>query len=248
MNDLTLLYYTANTIKEDCAVKVRDKLIETTRASLPIVCVSQRPIDFGDVNICVGEIGQSAYNCYKQIFIAAQQAKTRYVACAEDDTFYNMEHFNHRLSEKGFVCYNSNMWFLNSHAFWKRMSHQRLTSGMFGCIVEAELLVKILGMRFEKHPNEPVPPPDTPKDMWVHDKKRIQANWQEPGRFDRSLGCPSVAVEYFETADPIIVLNRHNSLGGRRRHNIPGVVMKKEIPMIGECGTVWNYYMGANVI
>jgi hypothetical protein len=214
---------------------------------MPIVSVSQKPIDFGDPSICVGQISQSAYNCYLQIFIGLQHVKTRYVACIEDDAIYSMEHFSHRPSDDRIVSYNANMWFLQPKSFWKKMSeHKRLSSGMFGCIASTHRLLEIMKARFDKYPFEPQPPADTPPDKWFHVKKRVQSNWQEPGRFDRNLGTPRVDFEYFETVQPIIILNRRGSLGGRRRYNMPDIVHVKEMEGIGNCDEVWTYYMGEN--
>ena len=78
VNDLTLLYYTANTVSDYCAKRVRRHLLEITKAQFPLVSVSQKPLNFGE-NICVGSIGKSYYNCYKQIFTGAKAVKTKYI-------------------------------------------------------------------------------------------------------------------------------------------------------------------------
>ena len=59
-DDLTMIYYTANT--EDPALEnnVRNFLVKQANG-IPIVSVSQKPIDFG-TNICVGEVGFNHYN------------------------------------------------------------------------------------------------------------------------------------------------------------------------------------------
>ena len=63
MNDLTILYYTANKIPEHFANSVRADLLRVTEKKIPIISISQKPITFG-MNSCVGEIGASAYNVY----------------------------------------------------------------------------------------------------------------------------------------------------------------------------------------
>jgi len=204
--------------------------------------VSQKPIDFGE-NICVGQIGQSAYNCYKQIFIAAQHAKTKYVACVEDDAIYNMEHFNHRPSSNRVFSYNNNLWLVERTMYWHRVGDGRLGSGMCCCIVATDMMLAVLGKRFEKWPTEPLPPADTPLDKWEHCKKRIQANFQEPGRFDRNLGTRSVPVEYFKTDLPIVVLNRWGSLGGRRPNNKSDQIRVTSMDHLGKSSDIWGYYM-----
>lgn len=99
MNDLTLIYYTSNTNPEYFAGNVRNHLLQVTEGKIPIISVSQKPIDLGK-NICAGEIGRSLYNLYRQVYTGALEAKTKYVALCEDDTLYNMEHFRHRPPER----------------------------------------------------------------------------------------------------------------------------------------------------
>lgn len=199
MNDLTLLYYTDNNLNETCAENVRKNLLKITSKSIPIISVSQLPIDFG-TNICVGEIGKSHYNCYKQILTGAKQVKTKYIACCEDDTLYNMEHFKYRPATKAFG-YNNNMWYAEKRAFWQKKGD----FGMLSCICETQSLIDILEPRFEKFPTEPLPR-----------NKHRQRHWQEPGRFDYKYGVENAKTEIFRTELPLAVFNYRGSLGGKR--------------------------------
>jgi len=200
MNDLTLLYYTAHKLPDDCAERVRAHLLESG-AGLPIISVSQKPLNFGE-NICVGEIGQSFYNCYKQIYVGVQKVKTPFVACCEDDTLYNPEHFAFRPAEDAFY-YNKSMWYLEGvrkgvrrgGIFWHKWQ-----TGMFGCITRADLLLKVLKKRFDFTPEEPMPR-----------RHYATAGWQEPGRFDGER------TEFFKTKIPLITFNYFNALGGKAR-------------------------------
>ena len=47
MNDLTLLYYTANKIPETFGQNVRNHLLSLFPEGIPIISVSHKPIDFG---------------------------------------------------------------------------------------------------------------------------------------------------------------------------------------------------------
>lgn len=60
---------------------------------LPIISVSQKPIDFGE-NICVGDVGASTHNTKRQTLIGMKAAKTRYVTMAEADFIYPKEYFD----------------------------------------------------------------------------------------------------------------------------------------------------------
>ena len=118
MNDLTLLYYTSNVLFDRCAVNVRKHLLKLVKNRYPIISVSQEPVEMGQ-NICVGKIGRTYYNCYKQILIGAKEVKTKYVACVEDDTLYSLEHFSYRPSGDNF-SYNGNMWYAEYEKFWRK--------------------------------------------------------------------------------------------------------------------------------
>jgi len=88
---ITIVYYTVNTENHDFEDRIKLTL-QKSSANLPIISVSQQPIDFGD-NICVGNVGRSSYNQWRQLQIGAQAAKTKYVALAESDFLYPKEHF-----------------------------------------------------------------------------------------------------------------------------------------------------------
>lgn len=90
-NDLTCVYYTNN--KEDPRFEenIRQTLLETI-GDLPLISVSQKPIDFGK-NICVGDVGSSSYNAWRQYQIGAMEAKTRFVCTAEADFLHPREYF-----------------------------------------------------------------------------------------------------------------------------------------------------------
>lgn len=198
MNDLTLLYYTSNTMHETAAQNVR-KHLERNFGQYPLVSVSQKPLNFGE-NICVGPIGQSYYNCYKQILIGAKAIKTKYVAMAEDDTLYNDDHFMHRPDPATFL-FNTNMWYTESRKFWIKYKGE---TGMCCALVERDYLVSTLEPRFVMFPDQTV----------LTDR---QQRWfQEPGRDDMKFGIPNANVSYFYTQTPILTFNYFAGLGGKK--------------------------------
>lgn len=60
---------------------------------LPLISVSQKPIDFGK-NICVGDVGISGHNAFRQLQLGVQEAKTKYICTAESDMVYPKEYFD----------------------------------------------------------------------------------------------------------------------------------------------------------
>jgi hypothetical protein len=87
----TVIYYTANREDERFEQVIREQ-ISRAAASLPIISVSQQPIDFGR-NICVGKVGISNQNAHRQFQIGCQAATTEFVHSAESDTLYPPEYF-----------------------------------------------------------------------------------------------------------------------------------------------------------
>lgn len=187
-SNLSLLYYTANNVPGFLGENVRKHLLETNNNKYPIISVSQKPLDFG-TNICVGEIGMSYYNCYKQIYLGALQIKTKYVALCEDDTLYSQEHFSHRPSSNKVFSFNKNMWYAEEVGFWNKG-----WVGMCTCIVSTKYLIDTLSPRFIKYPEEP---------------DNSFKYFQEPGRFDKAK------VEYFKTKIPVLTFNYFDALGGK---------------------------------
>ena len=215
MTDITLLYYSAHTLPEYCEINVRNELLKIVSGKYPIISVTQKPVNLG-TNICVGNIGRSHYNCYKQIFTGTRHIKTKYTAMIEDDTLYNTEHFSFRPTADHVFFFNSNMRFLEDKKFW----HKGQT-GMFACIVNTELLRKVLAERFEKYLTEPLP-------------RRSQRHyWQEPGRDDR-LGLKKQNVQYFSTRIPLVTLNYYNALDGKKKSSTHEPAVETEIEFWGK--------------
>ena len=95
---LTIIYYTCNWLDDKnpyFLANTRKQLLEAVE-DRPIVIVSQKPTIFGNnsVNVCMGDIGRSHLNIYRQILEGCKAAKTKWVAMAEDDVLYSKQHFN----------------------------------------------------------------------------------------------------------------------------------------------------------
>ena len=233
MNDLTIIYYTANTIRDNTAAGVRDYLLKVTENKFPIISVSQKPINFGE-NICVGEIGKSKYNCYKQILIGVKEAKTKFVACAEDDTLYAKEHFEYRPPE-GVFSYENNMWLAEEKMYWRMDTNDR--GGMWGCIAETENLLINLTTRYAVYPTDPL--------VRTPEKKNKYLFWGEPGKHDGQFGMEN-RYELFESKNPTVVFTYRGSMGGyksrpyftpRKPENV-----RYHLEPFGEINKLWNSY------
>src|SRR6266404_6192987 len=91
MNEATVIYYTSNREKPDFEIRVRENLLKTC-GNLPIISVSHKPIDLGK-NICVGDVGVSGFNMFRQVQIACEAATTPFVISAEADCLYPPDYF-----------------------------------------------------------------------------------------------------------------------------------------------------------
>ena len=205
--DLTIIFYTANSFENKLSAGVRENLLKVA-GNYPIISVSQKPMDFGNKNICVGNIGKSPRNLYRQILIGAKAAKTEYVAMAEDDCLYTKEHFKACRPDNAFG-YNMAKW---SFYTWVKpplysLKPRKTTSAM---IAPRKLLIEALEERYAKYPDDNNYP--------IH-------YWGEVGRYEQELGVTvRPTVEYW-TYEPIVMFSHENalnfeSLGARKRHGV----------------------------
>ena len=200
MNDLTILYYTANTIPDVTGRRIRDNLLKVTGNQFPIISVSQKPINFGR-NICVGEIGRSKYNCYKQILIGVKEVKTKYAACAEDDVLYSKDHFKNRPEDDVFL-YDRNYWFAGNYfPFYWRLADVNKRGGMWGCISTAKTLLNNLTTRYDMYPTDP-----------MAEKYDKSLQWGEPGIRDEQFGMKN-NHKFIESDTPSIIFIHDESMG-----------------------------------
>ncbi len=106
-NLLTVLYYTSNYENPEFERKIIENLKEAC-GDLPIVSVSQKPLDLGK-NICVGDVGLSYLNEWRQMYIGAKEVETPYIVFAESDHLYPKEYFKFVPPGPGLYHYD-NVW------------------------------------------------------------------------------------------------------------------------------------------
>jgi len=167
-SDLTVIYYTSNSIKPHFYNNTKKYLLEATKG-LPIITVSQKPVDFGE-NIVVGDIGVSHINIYRQALLGAKTAKTKYIGMAEDDVLYSPYHFSAYKPRDGFFSYDMNMWCIYTWTQPPMFSYKGRIN-MYSLMCERDLFIEAMEERFAKYPdNQP------------------EHYWAEPGKYENSLG------------------------------------------------------------
>lgn len=104
----TVIYYSSN--KEDIGFESRvQATIYENCGGLPIISVTHKPVRFGR-NICVGDVGVSGFNMFRQVQIALQNCDTDFVISAEADCLYPPDYFQFRPSREDIVYRNSNLY------------------------------------------------------------------------------------------------------------------------------------------
>src|SRR3989344_5995103 len=104
----TIIYYTSNRENPQFEQRVQENLLKVS-GGLPIISVSQKPIKLG-TNICVGDVGVSGFNMFRQVQFALTVAKTPFVISAESDCLYPPDYFEF-VPPRLDACYrNSNLY------------------------------------------------------------------------------------------------------------------------------------------
>lgn len=110
MNDLTIIYYTDNSLPFWFRNRVYLELVRAAKGKR-IISVSQEPLPWDD-NICLGNIGRSHHSLFTQVLAGAQKATTKFIALAEHDCMYTPEHFEWVPSDDNVFWYNINHWYV----------------------------------------------------------------------------------------------------------------------------------------
>ena len=148
IEDLTIIYLSASQVPEEFGKFQREKLLEVIWDT-PLISVTRKPLDFW-LNI-IDDWEKCTHNIYVQMLRAAKLAKTKYVAIAEDDTFYPPEHFTfHRPADDTFA-YDQNRMAL--FTWWEPIYHWRNRRSNCSLIAPRLLLIEALEERFAKWPN-----------------------------------------------------------------------------------------------
>lgn len=217
MNDATIIYCSSNMEDERFEQRIRENILKNC-GGLPIISVTQKPIDFG-LNICVGDdIGVSGFNFFRQTLIACHAATTKYVISAEADTVYPPDYFTFR-PERDDVCYrNSNLYVMGDHRdYWYRKSEGATHSQ----VVNREFYIETLEKLFKGAPKWSKEEKNFPKER--HKKADV---------FD--------TIEYWETENPVFQIKTHRSM---RYHTNSERVPIHTLKYWGDGKKIRDYYL-----
>lgn len=216
MIDATIIYYTSN--REDPAfeARVQENLLKTS-GGLPIISVSHKPINLGK-NICVGDVGTSGFNMFRQVEIACEAATTPFVISAEADCLYPPDYFTFRPKELDRCYRNSNLYVMPDHRAYFFYKKEGATHAQ---IVGREYYLKTLRELFSGAPR------------WSTEEKNFpKERLRKSDVFDQ--------IYYWKTENPVFQIKTHR---GMRYYTHSDRTPILELPYWGSGDKVRNYYL-----
>lgn len=234
-DDLTVIYYTSNWLDTHNPYFLANtkKYLLKAIGDLPLLIVSQKPTLFGDnsTNLCVGDIGRSHLNIYRQIMWGSKAAKTKWVAMAEDDILYSFEHFHTYLPEKDRFAYDMSKWSIFTWTKPPLLSFRTNRRVVNSLIAKKDMLVEAMEERFDKFKG-------------VKDEDIPISHWGDPGRYEDILGVTVRECEEFYSTCPNIVFTHPEAFGylnhGTRKKL--GDIRAIEIPYWGRAEDILKLY------
>jgi len=229
MDDLTILYITASEMPQKWMDFQLSHLVKSI-GDTPIISVSRKPMDLG-INLIDNE-EKSYWNIYKQMLRASKEATTLFVAMAEDDTLYTLQHFRDFRPPVDAVSYNRSRWSLFS---WDPIYCIRQRISNCSLIAPRDLLIEALTERDKKWPNGA---PDN-----------ITGEIGRPDVERKLKVTPRKSVEWYSRG-PIVQLNHpigtdkgdYGKDKGRHMVKKHGQIQAYDIPYWGKALEVIKYY------
>lgn len=211
-SDVTILYYSSNKEKPEFEQRIIDNLRKTC-GDLPIISITQKPIKLGK-NICVGDVGVSGFNMFRQVQIGLLEAKTQFVISAEADCLYPPDYFTF-IPERDDICYrNTNLYVMPQHRsfFWKKPE-----GATHAQIVGRKFYLATLERLFAVPPS----PEWSIKEMSF---PRERSHQKQDDVFWRDK------IAYYETENPIVQIKTSQSM---RNYTNSDRVNRSELPYWG---------------
>lgn len=208
----TIIYLTSNRENFAFEAQIRADLRSKCK-DLPIVSVSQKPIDLG-TNICVGNVGASGFNFVRQVLIACEAAKTPFITHAEADCLYSPDYFQFMPKRLDIPYRNTNIYVQKYHQDFVCKKQ----SSTFSQVVGREFYIQRLKWLLDGQP------------MWSTAMKN----------FPKEIGKQFFeAFEYFETQYPCISFKTG---GGMRKHSHTNEIPVYDLPYWGNIADLRQQY------
>jgi hypothetical protein len=219
----TIIYYTSNHEDPKFEAKIQANIIKQ-KGDLPIISVSQKPIDFGN-NICVGDVGLSYLNEFRQILIAAKAAETPYLVIAESDFLYPECYFTFEPKGANVYRYN-NVWIVFSK---KLFSYRRKIYSEGAQICQRSYLIDLLEQSLKGRP------------MWYNGATPVK-----PGEGNPRNNIFNIPFEFFGDSPPCISFKTGNGLRGQTNTMHGRVNIRMKLPYWGYISDIRKGYLGTD--
>ncbi len=183
----TIIYYTSNRETPEFEQRIIDNLVAHA-GGIPIISVSQKPIDLG-TNICIGDVGASNFNMFRQIQIACQATDAEFVISAEADCLYPPDYFTFTPPDER--CYrNSNLYVM---AYRKDYFYKKEEGATHAQIINRKAYLNILKEIFKD-----LPP-------WnIEEKNFPKERYRRADIFDE--------IVHWRTENPVVQIKTRNSM------------------------------------
>lgn len=216
MKKATIIYYTSNREDPKFEKRIQENILNASKG-LPIICVSQKPVDFG-INISVGDVGVSGFNMFRQVQIACEHAATPFVISAEADCLYPPDYFEF-IPPRLDACYRtSNLYVMPDHRDYFFYKKEGATHAQ---IVGREFYLEVLKRLFEGAPK------------WSVDEKNFpKERWKKADVFDEIL--------YWKSDNPVFQIKTHR---GMRYYTHSERTPIPNLPYWGEGKDVRAFYL-----
>lgn len=212
----TIIYYTSNREDPGFEQRVRENILKNC-GGLPIISVSHQPIDFGQ-NICVGDVGTSGFNMFRQVEIACQSADTPFIISAEADCLYPPDYFEFIPPKLDVAYRDSNLYVMPDHRDFFFKKSEGATHAQ---VVGREFYLSVLKKLFEGAP------------QWsVEEKNFPKERLRKSDIFDEII--------HWESKNPVFQIKTHK---GMRYYTHSDRTPIPEIPYWGLGSKVRAYYL-----
>lgn len=209
MKDLTVIYYTSNHLEDTnrwFLNNTKENLIKVA-GDLPLISVSHKPVYFEHLNhknILFEAKERSHLNIYRQILVGAKEAKTKFVAMAEDDILYSYEHFHSKLPPEDVFLYDMNKLSLFTWTKPPLYSFRHNRKVVNQLIAPRDMLVEAMEERFKRV-----------DELLKQGKplKKILKHFGDPGRYENYLGVTVRKTDTFMCTSPSIVFTHEHAYG-----------------------------------
>lgn len=183
-----IIYYTSNREDPKFESRIQENLLKVC-GGLPIISVSHHPIDLGK-NICVGDVGTSGFNMFRQVQIACEATDADFVISAEADCVYPPDYFEFR-PPKLDICYrDSNLYVMPDHRNYFFSKKEGATHAQ---IVGRKYYLETLNKLFKDAP------------AWSTEEKNFpKERWKKEDIFDE--------IVYWESKNPVFQIKTHRSM------------------------------------